>query len=155
MQAHFGWCASVGGPGWHPSSVEAAIAAAKAWHPTPPPPPPVSPQTNNGWWKPKRPASTSAVEECPSDAMHVNPQTGKRASLRLVTDSPRPGQEINKDMRVIVGRLLDQGWRYEGRQGGPCAVISPEGKRVGVPTASQKFSNKQIVGKVRRAGGEL
>lgn len=157
-QAHFGWCIHVGGTGYHPAwhRASAAIAASAA---TPPPEPPSAPpacvpaQTNNGWWKPKRPAAT--VPDCPPDVMQASPLEGKRASRQ----GPRPGRELDKDVRALVNKVCDQGWTYSpGNTGGGSGhpeVVSPTGRRVRVPAAGAKTSNRHVVGRIKKAGARL
>lgn len=132
--AHYGWCSQVGGPGYKPGSVEAAIAAARraGTASTESPSagqPAASKPTTNGWSKPRLPAGSSpGVKACPPDVLQAGRQTRRQALRRS-----RAGKEIrSKEVRRAVNAAIGKGWEYQrpGAKGAHARLYSPDGKHI-------------------------
>lgn len=100
---------------------------------------------NNGWWNPKTPRFT------PADPQEGTPACPHEGRLRPVSD--RPGDELDKDARSLVNRLIDAGWQYTGSVGrkGQPTLKSPSGKTVTLPRHGARYSNRYLTAQIRKA----
>lgn len=147
--AHFGWCGHVGGPGLPPADLRESILQAEHQRLG----------SYGGSTTRPRPllrAVATETEASPQAGIPASRPTGLPVSAQADKPDrgPRPGGELDKDLRVLVRKLRKMNWRYDPKRP---SITSPAGDCVRLPRGGHgvKYSAAGIVSQLQKAGARL